>query len=317
MIRHRMGHTLILLLAVAFFAGLPPLTPPAISLMRAATASPGGKIVFAGYGEGSWDIWAVRPDGSGLHRLTSWPEDERRPALHNGLLLYVNGGRRLELLDLRTGKRRPLLITEPGYQDQPAWLADGSFLYVRYQVIPQDKSSIHLCRITPDGKGWEPPRLLHPPGKDRLFPAPAPDGKHLAFTEAIRAPEGLQEEIGIMRLDGSREELLTDFGRDSLRPSWSPDGGRILFCSNRRGNYDIWLLDLASRTSRRLTDHPAYDCDPAWSPDGRWFAFVSSRDGGRRLWTKPIDGGPARPLVDMPAMDPVWTTVTDQEARRP
>ncbi len=288
-----------------------------LCLGAAQAYAEGERILFAGHNGASWDIWSVRPDGKALRRLTTWPGDERRPALRQGRLLYINGERRLELMDLTSGQRRSLLATEPGYHDQPVWLADGSFLYVQYLVLPQDKSSIHLCRVTADGKNWEPPRLLHAPEHNRLFPAPAPAGQRFAFTEAIRSSAGLYEEIGIARLENEEAELLTDFKADSLRPAWSPDGRRLLFCSNRDGNYDIWLLDLASRAYRRLTDHPAYDCDPTWSPDGGRFAFISSRQGGRRLWIKPIDGGPARLVADMPAMDPVWTTEPEQEARRP
>ncbi len=294
---------LCLLLAATLWPGSGPLCP---SPARAGTGN-SGWILFAGHDGTSWDIWSVRPDGQEPHRLTSWPGDERRPALRQERLLYVNGRRQLELLDLRSGERRPLFPAGPGYQDQPAWLADGSILYVRYQVLPRDRSRIHLCRVTADDTGWEPPRLLQPPDRDRLFPAPDPSGRRIAFTEAVRTPQGLHEEIGITDLDSGQSEILTGFGADSLLPAWSPDGRQLLFCSNRAGNYDIWLLDLASRTTRRLTNHPAYDCDPAWSPDGTWFAFISSRQSGRRLWIKPVDGGPARLLADMPAMDPAWT----------
>ncbi len=277
-----------------------------VVLSVAGRTAPADRIVFAGHDGTSWDIWSVRPDGGDLRRLTHDGGDERRPAIAGSELLYVDGDRRLVHMDLATGKTERLTLPGTGYQDQPAWLADGGFLYVHYRVLPTDQSSIWRCRRTPGG-GWLIPQPLFPSSANRLFPAPAPDGRRFAFTEAFRTPEGLHEEIGIGTLDDPVVTLVTDFGADTLRPAWSPDGTRLLLCSNRSGSYDIWLLDLAGNQIQRLTDHPAYDCDPAWSPDGRSFAFISSRHGGRRLWIKPIDGGPARQVIDLPAMDPVWT----------
>ena len=43
--------------------------------------SPDGRtIAFFAYREGGYDIWAVNPDGTGLHRLTWGPYDDREPA---------------------------------------------------------------------------------------------------------------------------------------------------------------------------------------------------------------------------------------------
>ena len=54
---------------------------------------------------------------------------------------------------------------------------------------------------------------------------------------------------------------------------WSPDGRRIVFQSNRTGQWDIFVIDADGSTLRRLTDHPAHDRTPVWSPDGRLVAY--------------------------------------------
>ena len=61
----------------------------------------------------------------------------------------------------------------------------------------------------------------------------------------------------------------------------APDGKRILFTElddDGRAD-DIWLLDLARGSARRITTDPAGDFSPAWSPDGRSMAFASMRSG--------------------------------------
>ena len=54
---------------------------------------------------------------------------------------------------------------------------------------------------------------------------------------------------------------------------------RIVFASNRDGDWDIYSMDANGDNLLQLTDHPASDEDPACSPDGRRIAFRSERDG--------------------------------------
>ena len=81
---------------------------------------------------------------------------------------------------------------------------------------------------------------------------------------------------------------LASFTTDELGGRLAPDGKRLLYAGNQKGNLDIWLKDLTTGFPSRLTSHVATDTQPAWSPDGRRVAFVSMRHdvkGDIFLWS--------------------------------
>jgi len=59
--------------------------------------------------------------------------------------------------------------------------------------------------------------------------------------------------------------------------SFSPDGARILFVSDRDGDPDIYVMNADGGDVRQLTDAPGYDGGPFFSPDGRWIAYRTDR----------------------------------------
>lgn len=77
-------------------------------------------------------------------------------------------------------------------------------------------------------------------------------------------------------------------------PSFSPDGSRVAFAADTRGNFDIWVSQLGSEGAIEVSGgYGGHDMNPAWSPDGAWIAFASERDGGG-IYVVPAIGGAIR-----------------------
>jgi len=93
----------------------------------------------------------------------------------------------------------------------------------------------------------------------------------------------------VIRPDGSRPIVLTS-GLWNYSPAFSPDGRRVAFVSNRDGNAEIYIMDIATRHPLRLTNNPATDTHPTFSPDGQQIAFESERDGQPAIYVMTANG---------------------------
>ena len=76
-------------------------------------------------------------------------------------------------------------------------------------------------------------------------------------------------------------------GSDSIAQGFEP---RIVFTSNRDGDWDIYSMDINGDNLLQLTNHPASDEYPACSPDGRRIAFTSERGVTHDLYVMDSDG---------------------------
>ena len=63
------------------------------------------------------------------------------------------------------------------------------------------------------------------------------------------------------------------------------------------GNYDIYIMDVATRQIIELTRDAGRNERPSWAPDGRHIVFESTRSGTRQIWTMLADGTQARQLT--------------------
>jgi Tol biopolymer transport system component/DNA-binding winged helix-turn-helix (wHTH) protein len=98
---------------------------------------------------------------------------------------------------------------------------------------------------------------------------------------------------------------LTSIGRLEGEPTWSPDGRRVAYTSDRSGNFDIWIQPVSDGSAMQVTSSSARDWQPSWSPDGHHVAFRSERDGGG-IFVVPAQGGPERRLSTF-GYEPRWS----------
>ena len=128
---------------------------------------------------------------------------------------------------------------------------------------------------------------------DDVAPAWAPDGRAIVFLSFRDTPAGKwnlgKGSVYAMAFDpasGTAGQVwrVTDDGGDDDWPSWSPDGTRIAFQSDRSGNQDIWIVNVDGSGLVQLTHDLADDLHPDFSSDGQRIAFTSKRSGNADVW---------------------------------
>jgi serine/threonine protein kinase/Tol biopolymer transport system component len=126
----------------------------------------------------------------------------------------------------------------------------------------------------------------------------SPDGQWLAFHSTLP-----QEDLFVIRTDGTGLRQLTDDAFRDRYPRWSPDGTRLLFQSDRGERGEIWMLRRDGSALQPLTHttgrSPTY---PVWSPDGRE-ATCTIAGRGTLLFDLSRKPGESR-LVPLPPVTP-------------
>jgi len=96
---------------------------------------------------------------------------------------------------------------------------------------------------------------------------------------ALVARRGYRDGLVLIGPSGKRRSVPAFSGLVSLAsPSWSPDGGSLVFSAQSDSGWtDLYAYDLKRDRLDRLTHDWFDDRDPDWSPDGRYVCFSSDR----------------------------------------
>jgi TolB protein len=117
------------------------------------------------------------------------------------------------------------------------------------------------------------------------------------------------EEIYLIKSNGTGLTRLTTNSAADVQPAWSPDGGKVAFATNQDGNFEIYVMNADGQIRTRRTVAPGVDQAPAWSPDGSRIAFTSDRDGNTEIYVMNADGSNPMRLTNHPESDtdPAWS----------
>jgi Tol biopolymer transport system component/imidazolonepropionase-like amidohydrolase len=120
----------------------------------------------------------------------------------------------------------------------------------------------------------------------------APDRSQIVFD--------LQGILFKMPAAGGKAVPITDALFDARQPTWSPDGERLAFQSNRDGHWKIWVIGANGENPHALSSDPFDEREPSWSPDGKSIAFTSTRNGKFDIWARTLADGSLKQLSSGP-----------------
>jgi Tol biopolymer transport system component len=154
----------------------------------------------------------------------------------------------------------------------------------------------------------------------------SPDDKRAA----VSMLSGTNRDIWIYDIARAVRTRFTFDPAAELVPIWSPDGARILFASNRTGNFDLYQKTTGGTGAEEpLLVRPEPQVSYSWSPDGRFVLFETrGRPGGSGtdIWVLALSGNREPvPFIQTPfdesrarvSPDGRWVTYTSDESGTP
>jgi Tol biopolymer transport system component len=205
----------------------------------------------------AYDIFTANADGSKIRQLTRTPgyDAEATVSPDGKKIIFTSmrdGDLDLYVMDTK-GKKVKRLTTELGYDGGAFFSPDGKQIVYR-SFHP--KTVAEIARY-----------------KDRL-------AKNLIEPTVF--------EVWVMNADGTNKRQVTKLGAASFAPFFTPDGKRIIFCTNyfagdpRKRNFDLALINLDGTGLERVTFNETFDGFPMFSPDGKRLVFASNRNAAKQ-----------------------------------
>jgi TolB protein len=259
-------------------------------------------LLFHSNRSGRQEIWAVERDGGNARPLFDggtvgtdpgtpvWSPDGRsiafamRPA-------GATDDNESEIYVMRADGTEVRRLTDaPGDDSHPHWSADGARIF------------FNSARATPDLKAdwtaqWIDIYSMAADGGDVrrhsdcravcTYPVPSPDGRSVAHRKTLgiaglswaQQPIQRNSEVFVTVLDGSKSTNLSNSPAYDGWPTWSPDGGWVLFASNRseRPNVgQIFAIRPDGTGLKCLTEGGLSKAQPSVSPDGKHLFFYEN-----------------------------------------
>lgn len=229
--------------------------------------SPGGnKIAFISsyedpnnYGKDgvvSTAIYIIDSDGRNQKRLTSiaycdgflnWSPDEKH------IIFSSNRDENFEIYIMDSdGSEQRRLTNNPAVDNFPIWFPDGKKIVFMSNRDVDDKipSQTNIYVVDIDGKNLK--RLTDSPSYKKPI-CVSPDGEKIIFSSGGH--------IYVMDINGKNQRSLVG---KALEVALSPNGKKLVFRTNRDGNWEIYTVDLNGKNLKNLTNNKADDMFPTW-----------------------------------------------------
>ena len=199
------------------------------------------------------------------------------------------------------GKNIKKLTNAPGYDAEATVSPDGKKIVFTSErdgdldLYSMDINGKNVKRLT-DEPGYDGGAFYSPDSKMIVYRRSTPQTPaELATYKDLLARHSIVPtifEIWTMNADGINKRQVTALKAASFAPFFTPDGKRIIFCTNyfdpersdrhRQPNFDLALIDLDGKNIERVTYSESFDGFPMFSPDGKKLVFASNRNAGNR-----------------------------------
>ena len=322
---HRRHSLTRMILAIVIALSLTPLIAAIDAQAQIAFSSNRDGPAHVIHGWPTSDIYVMAADGKNQRRLTNNPASDHSPS-------WSPDGKRIAFVSDRDGhvhRRIPWLTYEiyvmdadgsnqlnltnnPHDDRSPSWSPDGKRIVFESDRDNDRGHNIEIYVMDADGSNQI--NITNNLTEDR-YPAWSPDGERIAFSARREGHVvhnlDITYEIYVMDIDGGNEQRLTENRNNDWSPAWSPDGQRIAFMADRKGDvvqFDIYEMDADGGNPQKLTNHRAWVGSPSWSPDSERIVFNSNRDGNTNIYVMDADGGNLQNLTNDPhgGGGPAW-----------
>ena len=193
------------------------------------------------------------------------------------------------------GKNLKKLASAPGYNAEGTvnWKT-GKIVYTSMQskdldLWTMDSDGSHKKQIT-KAEGYDGGAVYSRDGTQLVWRANhpiTPDGLQqyrMLLSQNLTSP--MKMELFISDANGSNVRKLTDFGCASFAPTFTPDGKKILFSSNKHDcdgrKFELYLINTDGTGLEQVTNSGGFTAFPEFSPDGKKIVFASDRDAKQR-----------------------------------